>query len=104
MTDNPYRSRFYDMDGKPMLLMDWARKLESYESRVIAFEVLNDRKTVSTVWLGLDHNMSGHGPPLIFESMVFEPDSFDELDCIRYSTKEEALRGHLRLVMKWQTV
>jgi hypothetical protein len=51
---------------------------------------------VSTVWLGINHSYWG-GPPLIFETMVFchfdhECDWLHE-QC-RYSTKEQALRGH----------
>ena len=52
---------------------------------------------VSTVWLGLDHNFSSKGPPLIFETMVF-PGESDPLgigeDCWRYSTEAAAHRGH----------
>jgi hypothetical protein len=56
---------------------------------------------VSTVWLGLDHSFM-EGPPLIFETMVFATDSTDptretlgpDVDCMRYSTEQEALKGH----------
>lgn len=53
-------------------------------------------KTVSTVWIGLDHNHSG-GAPLIFETMVFGEFMADEL-CQRYSTEKEALDGHREIV------
>ena len=63
---------------------------------------------VSTVWLGLDHNYLGDGPPLIFETMVFRGKGRDRraVDSIlrRYTTKEEALGGHaetLKTVGRW---
>jgi hypothetical protein len=47
--------------------------------------------------------MSGRGPPLIFETMVYRSEgSFgDNLACERHSTEQEALQGHKRLVEKW---
>lgn len=51
---------------------------------------------VSTVWLhGIDHGY-GDGPPILFETMVFGGDFDQELR--RYSTEEEAMRGHLAAV------
>lgn len=51
---------------------------------------------VSTVFIGIDHNFSGHGPPLLFETIVFD-DREDEGQ-ERYSTKDDALIGHARHV------
>lgn len=53
--------------------------------------------TISTVFLTLDHSF-GHGPPLVFETMVFPEGSYSELYCDRYSTKAEALAGHKAVV------
>lgn len=63
--------------------------------------------TISTVFLSLDHNHFREGPPLIFETMVFERqvqalgDKQQKLDfqhdygiLARYSTWDEAERGH----------
>ena len=57
---------------------------------------------VSTVWLGIDHNWLGDGPPIIFETMVFSKGERDDpgyhglhdMDMDRYATEEEALAGH----------
>jgi hypothetical protein len=51
--------------------------------------------TVSTVFLGLDHNW-GDGPPILFETMIFggERDEYQE----RYSTWGEAEEGHQRAI------
>lgn len=45
----------------------------------------------------MDHNFSGEGPPLIFETMIFDHSTDDSTDSgymERYSTEEDALIGH----------
>ena len=49
---------------------------------------------ISTVWLGLDHNLLG-SVPLIFESMVFGRGG--ERTQRRYSTEAQAIAGHAQL-------
>ncbi len=88
-------SNYYDWDGNPIDgVMEWAKKCEDPDYKRVALDRVGD-KEVSTVWLGLDHNF-GNGPPLIFETMVFGDDG--EEDVRRYSTKDEAERGHARIV------
>jgi len=94
------RSRHYDMNGKPMTMMQWAQAFKDTAGRVLARTDLPDAYWVSTVWLGFDHNF-GDGPPLIFESMVFKEDTHDEVACRRYATREEALAGHRALCQEW---
>lgn len=48
---------------------------------------------ISTVDLGLDHSF-GIGEPLYYETMVFKKGSWSDLYCERYSTEEEARKGH----------
>jgi len=88
---------YYDMDGKPMELMEWATAFEG--ERHIGDTKIDDVR-VSTVWLGADHSLDFGGPPLIFETMIFggPHDNF----CERYSTKEEAAEGHQRIVSALQ--
>lgn len=53
--------------------------------------------TVSTVFLGIDHNfgMSGRAP-VLWETMVFvEGEGHDQY---RYTSREDAIRGHNRVV------
>jgi len=94
---------YYDRQGKPMNRTDWARRLEAMKDKRVAETTLPDGKWISTVWLGLDHSFGG-GPPLIFETMVFESNDATggDLDCARYSTEAEALAGHARMVAKWE--
>lgn len=92
----------YDRQGKQITdLLQWAKLFERGDYKRVAVTTLPDGKWISTVWLGLDHSF-GSGPPLIFETMVFpSKDDMGDLDCDRYSTEEEALEGHQRMVEKW---
>lgn len=81
-------------------VIEWARWFETAD-RVIKQETLPNGKWVSTVFLGLDHSF-GQGKPLLFETMVFKTkDNLDEIDGTRYSTWEEAEKGHKRMVKKY---
>ncbi len=48
---------------------------------------------VSTAFLGINHNFTGKGPPVLFETMVFGG-ALDG-DCNRTATWEEAEKQHL---------
>jgi hypothetical protein len=91
-------TRYYDRDGKPMALLEWAKRFEDTDYKVVAQTVLPDKTLVSTVWLGLDHQY-GAGPPLIFETMVF-PYRGDETHQERYTTEAEARAGHAAIVQR----
>ena len=85
----------YILDGKtlkPATLMEWARWFKTAD-RHVARDVVGDL-FVSTVFLGLDHNF-GPGEPLLFETMVFDPDRND-LWSDRCSTWEQAEEMHRR--------
>jgi len=92
---------FYDRDGKPIDALRFGELFENLKYRVIAQDHVNDI-TVSTVWLGLDHRLWGDGPPLIFETMVFNVADLDhpghDLEMRRYSTESEAREGHRQLL------
>jgi hypothetical protein len=85
----------YVLDGRnpvPTDLMTWARWFETADRHVACDYV--GPIYVSTVFLGLDHSW-GRGPPLLFETMVFADDDAHDLICRRYSTWEQAERGHI---------
>lgn len=102
-------SRFYNIDGEPITMTEWAHLLDMREYAVVAYDEVGPDIKVSTVWLGLDHNFFG-GPPIIFETMVFtlrdEPYRtpggseywWEGVDQYRYSTLDEALRGHATIL------
>lgn len=91
--------KFYilDADNEPIAVdMDaWARWFETAE-RHVAFTVVAPGVEVSTVFLGLDHNYSDEGPPILWETMVF--DDYGGGDQYRYSSYAEALEGHNSVV------
>ena len=87
----------YRRDGTPITgedaVLQWAYMSEQ-EDRRVALTLLTAGDCtvkVSTVFLGLDHNFSGGGPPLIFETMAFGDDT-EVID--RYPNEEQALAGH----------
>lgn len=86
---------YYDRKGKPITLMEWAQALKSDDARRVLKTDITPNVFVSTVWLGLDHSF-GQGPPLIFESVVFENGEGGDMD--RYATEEEAREGHAAMV------
>ena len=75
-------------------LPTWAKWFETAD-RIVAKTTVRDGLDVSTVFLGLDHAF-GDGPPLLFETMVFHDGDGREQD--RYSTWDEAMAGHQRMV------
>jgi len=85
----------------PATMFEWAMFFE--ERTVAKSDVAQYR--ISTVFLGLDHS-HGVGPPLYFETMVFDTaygsDSWREVDVERYETWEQARCGHLRFVEKFE--
>jgi hypothetical protein len=94
---------FYDKDGSPIKQDVYrAKKYGELSYKRVAETTLPDGKWVSTVWLGIDHN-HGSGPPLIFETMVFESkDDLNELDMKRYATLAQAEAGHEAMVARWR--
>lgn len=80
---------------KEVSLLEWAEWFENFELRNIAQTEMPEGVRVSTVFLGIDHNFLGEGPPLLFETMVF---GLDEEICHRSATLDEAKRIHETVV------
>lgn len=80
---------------QPADVMTWARWFEKKDVRIVKQTQIGP-VFVSTVFLGLDHNFSGKGPPLIWETCVFmSPDGDGRIR--RYAEREEAWRGHIEV-------
>lgn len=77
-------------------VVEGAMFFEDIDKRRVALTQVGDNE-VSTVFLGVDHNFSGQGPPVLFETMVFDKDGKD-IDCRRYCTWDEAEKGHWEIV------
>lgn len=72
-------------------LTEWAAWFEKSDNRTVARTQIGDAD-VSTVFLGLDHNFSGGGPPLIFETLVFGGTYDGEM--MRCSSWQQAEAAH----------
>lgn len=70
---------------------EWSSKFVEHMRRVRFDEV--DKSQISTVFLGLDHNW-GEGPPVVFETMIFSDNADIDSYMARYSTWDEAVKGH----------
>jgi hypothetical protein len=92
----------FDRAGREITVEEFDRLLGDPDVRRVASTEVGPY-WVSTVWLGLDHRFRGDGPPLIFETMVFAGGEADAdmsgLDTRRWSTEEEARRGHEEIVL-----
>jgi hypothetical protein len=91
------RPRHYVLAGHNVIactLEQWSQWFEYYWDKPERFvgRTGDDKIWISTVFLGLDHNFFGVGPPLLFETMVFHNNSGEE--CIRSATWEEAEKIH----------
>lgn len=88
-------------DKKPILepdIIKWAMWIENADRHVSKTTIQSEdgkEYRVSTVFLGLDHRFfSNDGMPILFETMIFVKDgnSLDYQE--RYSTWDEAEKGH----------
>ena len=104
-------SLYYDRQGQPIEMLDWASKHEDNDYKVIAQHWVRGWM-VSTVWLGIDHSLNPFrngwpSPPVIFETMIFPPGDEADGDSVwsgeyqeRYSTEAAAQAGHDR-ALSW---
>ncbi len=71
-------------------LLKWAMWFETAD-RVVEQTAVNNEITVSTIFLGLNHQF-GDGPPLLFETLIIGGPN--DGDMRRYPTWKEAEIGH----------
>lgn len=87
----------YVLDGQTPIvekdLMKWAEWFEKSDIAVAKYK--NGDVSVSTVFLGLNHNY-GIGAPILFETMVFGGKFDGEQE--RYSTWDDAENGHDKMI------
>lgn len=85
-------------DGEPRLassLEEWAAFMEDVGRRRVAWTEVGEWR-ISTVFLGTDHSF-GHGPPVLWETMVFGPPPWDQ-EQWRYTSREAAIAQHDQVV------
>ncbi|MDD5199248.1 MAG: hypothetical protein PHC88_05540 [Terrimicrobiaceae bacterium] len=84
-------------------VLEWGRDFEDREKKIVRQDELPNGYWVSTVWIGINYRY-GDGPPLIFETMVFDSRNGDAADYQeRYSTEDDAIIGHLKAVDHFAT-
>ena len=102
------RPIYYDRQGKPMTLQQWAEKFEDAHYRHVAREVIGPDEpldpapliTVMTFWLGLNHDWRSD-EPLIFETLVIGGEH--DATGIWYTAETQAREGHRRAVEELRT-
>jgi hypothetical protein len=93
-------SRWYDRDGEPIPVVVANDLLVDEDYVIVQQDVFiyeGEPVKVSTVWLGLDHNLWVVDPNLLHPIKIFETMIFGgklHLEQWRYSSEEEALAGH----------
>ena len=79
-------------------LFTWGRWMETAERHVchdMDEGVGGEKVRVSTVFLGLNHNFSRKGPPVLWETMVFGGPLDGTMR--RYTSRDAAIMGHQEL-------
>ena len=90
-----------DKTFSPCSVLEWCvqrDQMKKTNSFHVAQDNINNHK-ISTVWLGIDHS-HGIGPPLLFETMIFNNDDYSGIYCERHTTWQEAENGH-KLAIEW---
>lgn len=104
---------YYNLVGRNVVpaenLIEWAKRFEAQQRHIaISDTKIKGKKgnvRVSTVFLGIDHSFDWYfedkdrvSKPVVFETMVFGGKLDQEQD--RYSTYDEAERGHKEMLAK----
>jgi hypothetical protein len=91
---------YFDREGFPMSLEDWATRFQDHDYKIVKQE-RSGKYLVSTVWVGINMCFRPDLPIQIFETIVFsiEDEKHDNPDQLVRgdSTEEEALVGHERV-------
>lgn len=78
-------------------LEEFSQQMGDITQRRVAHTLVAPGVSVSTVFLGVDHNFTGQGSPILYETMVFlDSTGWAGVDHFtsRYATRKEALAGH----------
>lgn len=86
---------FYVLKGKEPVLVDYDEWLLSRKIKTIEETVFFGGK-IWTLFLGLDHNISGVGAPELFETIILGG-VLDGKQFI-YATWDQAIKGHQYLI------
>ena len=93
-------NEFLDKSLRPITLEEWAKLFENSHYKRIDLTRLWWGGSVSTVWLGLNHQFNPNFPPLVFETIVFSRKR-SALFTDRYTNIEIAERRHKEIVREY---
>lgn len=101
-----FEDMFYILDGTEVIKVDsqdeWSKWfVENFTRKFLARTDIGDH-WISTVFVGLNMNYFGSGPPFVFETMVFKSDESGSTDwgsvgSERTASYAEALASHERM-------
>lgn len=77
-------------------LLEWGTAFENLGTRQVAETWIEEGVRVSTVFLGIDYNPTGVGPPMLFGSLVFGGPTDGQM--ARYASWHEAEACHEAMV------
>ena len=98
--------------GEPDLDV-WARWMMDFDNHRRVAEDFTRFHRISTVFLGFDHGW-GKGPPILFETMVFEREAaiketfgrlmpvHDDVEQWRYASWDDAVTGHAAILSRYR--
>lgn len=87
---------YYGLDGQPCSEEEGLTLIGSQMLRRVALTNVGEWM-ISTVFLVIDHSHGMGERPVLWETMSFDP-AGEPVDCWRYSSREEAQRGHNAMV------
>lgn len=89
--------KYYILDEnnepKAVDVTTWAKWFEVAEERFVQKDTIFDHR-ISTVFLGIIYGVDDEGRDQIFETMVFKPNSSEEIYVDRAATWDEAKKAH----------
>lgn len=90
----PHPQYWYDAEGQPITVTAAEALMADIHARRVALDDVSGW-CVSTVHTVLDQNVFGDGPPLIFETMIFDANG-ESVHEIRTPNRQAALDAHRR--------
>ena len=93
-------SDLFILDGKTPVrcydILRWADWRSKTNKKIKLNKV--GKSTISTIFLGIDHNIIPGGLPVLFETYVFDGPLDGEME--RFFTWDDAVKGHDKMVEK----
>ena len=76
--------------------MEWGKFMEDSDRILARATIERDgvATMISTVFLAVDHSFCMEGPPILWETMVFQNDKACNAFTQRYANAEQAIAGH----------